>query len=262
VKRVGFLVVLVALAATVPLASPASADPKPDVTRVTAVAPAMNPGQTAWVSVAWSARTPISNFAVTARASDGVTVGYPAGRAFSSLYGSASLAGGTSDFTSFRVTVPWSASQSVALDLHVTWDPGKGSKANDTSGKRSMDTTFSIPLVPYVGPDLSQQTEAVTVSQATPSWVDLSFRGRAPSLHDFELTVSGPGELVIGYPGDRRSTSLAAASTLLAGATDTAAVRLDASALTPGTYELELTETYTTSAPRQTTGKVQLVVRP
>jgi hypothetical protein len=261
VKRVGLVVLLVALAA-VPLASPAAAEPKLEVTQLNALAVPMFPGQTAWLSVAWWARSNISNFAVTATGTDGVTVGYPAGRSFSSLYGSASLAGRTADFTSFRVTVPYSASRSTTLSLHVTWDQGNGSKRNDTSGKKEMDARLTIPLLPYFGPDLTQRTSSVSVSKAEPSWVEVSFLGRAPSLHDFALTATGPADLVVGYPGDGAATSLADGSTLLGGATDAAALRLDASALAPGSYVLELAETYTTSGPRRATGKVNLVVRP
>ena len=251
------------LGVALPLATttPAFAAP-PQIAQLTTTAPTMHPGQSAWVSVGWAAPTNITNVAVTVTAPPGFSVRYPSDRAFSSLYGSASLAGGTQDFTAFHLTIPYGATGPVSLDLHATWDPGNSHKHNDTDGKRSLDTTLTVPLAPYTGPDLAVTTTSVTVSRATPAWVRLDVRGGAPSTTGFRLTASGPPGLVVSYPGDGSSSGLDAGDPLLGGATDFTAFHLDASELDPGTYDLQLDETYTTAAAGRATGEVHLVVVP
>ena len=64
--------VALALAASVAVACPASASAV-DLQQVTTTAPTMHPGQTAWVSVAWTAPGKVSNVAVTVIAEAGLS---------------------------------------------------------------------------------------------------------------------------------------------------------------------------------------------
>ena len=252
-----------ALAASVAVSCPAASAAAVDLQQVTTTAPTMHPGQTAWVSVAWTAPGKVSNVAVTVTAPAGFTVAYPSGRAYTSLYGSASLAQGTQDFTAFRLSVPYGATGSASVALHATWDPGNsGAKREPTTGRRSLDTTLEIPLTTYVGPDLTVATKEVTASAATPTWVRVDVRGEAPSTTGLRATASGPADLLVTYPGDGTSSGLNDGDTLLGGATDFTSFRLDASALEPGTYPLDVALSYATDAPRTGTERISLVVAP
>jgi hypothetical protein len=262
VRRVGAVLGLAAVLLGGALATPAAAEAADALTPVTTTTPTMHPGQTAWVSVAWAAKSNVSNVAVTVTAPAGYTVSYPSDRAFTSLYGSASLAGGTQDFTAFRLSIPYTASGTASLTLHATWDMGLGKKDNDTTGRRTQDYTVAVPLVAYTGTPLTMTTTSLTVSKSTPSWVKVAFTGGAPSLRDVRVSATGPAGLVVTYPSDGTSSGLNDGSTLLGGASDYTSFRLDAQGLAPGTYPLDLVETYATAATGRSTGRVNLVVSP
>jgi hypothetical protein len=262
VRRLAAVLGLAAALLGAGLAAPAAAAQTDALSRVTTTAPSMNPGQTAWVSVAWRASSNISNVALTVTAPAGYTVSYPSDRTFTSLYGSSALAGGTQDFTAFRLSIPYTASGTATLTLHATWDMGLGKKDNDTSGRNSADSTLTVPLVAYTGTTLTMTTASVSVSKAAPSWVKVAFTGGAPSIRDMRITATGPAGLVVTYPGDGTSSGLNGGATLLGGASDFTSFRLDASALAAGTYPLDLVETYSTAAAGRSTGRVNLVVSP
>ena len=255
--RIGIVAAVVAV--TMAHAAPASAN-HTEVTQVTTTAPAMHPGETAWVSVVWTAPETVLEFAVEAIAPPGFEVAYPAGRVDTSLDGSSSLAGSTQDFTAFRLTVPYSASGSAVVTLDASWRNGNNGNGVGLGSKGSSTTTITIPLVPYTGPDLTQVTTSVTVPRSTTTWVKLAFTAEAPRLQDFRLTASGPVGLTIGYPADGTSSGLGAGADLQGGDTDATWVRLDASQLAPGTYTLAFTASYRRLLPGTTTGKVTLVV--
>ena len=160
-RRLGALFALLATLAALVAAAPPAAAAAAEVEAITTTTPAMNPGQTAWVSVIWKADKNITSFRVTAAPPAGVTVSYPSDRAYTSLYGSSSLAKNTQDFTAIKVSVPYSASGSVTLPLTVTWKNG--------SSNRTATTNLTIPLVAYAGPDLSLVTTSLRVPQATPT---------------------------------------------------------------------------------------------
>ena len=64
-------------------------------------------------------------------------------------------------------------------------------------------------------------TSAASLSASEGGWVDVGFSGLAPSLTDFQLTVTDPAGLTIEYPLETH-TSLHANSTLEDGETDVA----------------------------------------
>ena len=228
---------------------------KDDVTQVTQTAPGMHPGEAAWVAVVWEAGTTVDNFTVSATAPAGVTVGYPAGRSTTSLYGSSTLVKKTQDFSAFRVSAPYAATGSVTLQLHTTWTEDHGHR-DDVS----MDSTLVVPLTPYTGPDLSWSTTSADVLRNTPTWVSVALRAGAPRLDHVEITIAGPAGLGVAYPGGRASSGLNDGPSLLAGAFDHADVHLDASALTPGTYDLTVTAAYDAPDHRTQQERLSLVV--
>ncbi|MBW8826017.1 MAG: hypothetical protein JF603_06685 [Acidobacteria bacterium] len=253
-RLVGLLAGLVPVAAVLAMAPAASAAPKAKVDLVTSTVPAMHSGETAWVSTVWSTSATITDFTATMSATDGATVAYPAGRAFTSLYGSSSLAGDTQDFAAFKITVPYSASGSVTVSVSATWVDGSKGKPD------SLTSTVIIPLSRYAGPSLTQVTTQVSVPRATPTWVQLRFTGSAPMLDGFRVSVTGPTGLAVVYPGDGSSSGLNGTTGLQGGVTDYAGIRLDAGKLTPGSYALRLTETFSRPDPTTETGTVTLVV--
>jgi hypothetical protein len=236
------------------LAAPSADAALKTVTQTTTSAPTMKPGQTAWVSMIWTAPTSndLTDFKVTATPPAGYAVSYPADKAFTSLYGSSTLVKKTSDFTAFKLSVPYSATGTVSIPVTVSY-LNKGTL-------ESQATTLSVPLVAYAGVNLTQVTTSVTVPKATPTWTQLSFTGGAPMLSKFKVTVTGPAGLVVIYPGDAKSAGLNSGDSLQGGATDFTAVKLDATALAKGTYDLTVTETFERPTAVTNTGKVSLVV--
>jgi hypothetical protein len=233
-------------------AGAATAD-KTEVTTDVRTAPPMFRGGSAWIAVVWEADKRIDDFTMTVAAPAGFTVRYPSDRPASSLYGSSSLAKHVTDFAAFNLTVPFEASSSVDLRVVATW-----TRANHKTGR--VETTLTVPLTTYAGPDLRATTASVTTSRSTPGWVTLRFDGLAPRLDDVRVTVQGPAELVVTYPGDATAAGLNGGTTLWAGTTDHAGVRLDASKLPAGTHQLDVTVDHGGPTAGRWNGKVDLVV--
>lgn len=223
----------------------------------------MHPGQTAWLPLVWLADDTVDEVAVTVTAPAGYSVEYPAGRAFTSLYGSASLAKHNIDFSAFKLSVPYGASGLVKVDVHATWvrrgNNGNGN-GNGAGTPGSLDVSVTVPLVAYLGRDLATTPSSVAVKAANPAWVELPFRGGAPMLHDFRVTVAGPPGLVVTYPGNGASSGLNDSPSLQGGASDHSAVRLDATAVPKGAHTLTVTATYATATPKTVTLEVPLAV--
>lgn len=256
---------LLALAMVVGLAAPADAKQVfgDEIERITAAAPAVHPGQTAWLSMVWEASDTVDEFAVTVRAPAGFAVAYPDGRSDTSLFGSASLAKRTQDFTAFRLSVPYGVTGPVELEVRATWvrrgnNGGGGGNGAGTPG--SLDTTLAVPLEPYAGTALAETPGPLAVRQDRPAWVELPFVGGAPRLDGVQVTVAGPPGLVVTYPGEGTAAGLSQEPTLLGGATDHAAVHLDASALAVGTHPLTITVAYDAGGPATLTLEVPLAV--
>ena len=253
-RGVGALVVAASLLFAPGGVARASTVDNTDVTARTVTAPSVAHGETAWISVVWAADKTIDEFAMTVTAPADYTVAYPGGRSSSSLYGSSSLAKNVEDFGAFSLTAPYNSDASVTLQLHASW-----TRANDHKSG-AVDTTLTVPLTTYAGPPFTLTTTSVSVSHDTPAWVQLALTGKAPSVDDVRFTVAGPDGLGIVYPGDGTSAGLNGGSGVVAGASDYAGVRLDASALAPGTYPLTVTVSYRDSASETWTGRVSLVV--
>lgn len=233
------------------------------VSQVTMSSPTMNPGQTAWVSVDWKSSADVYNFAVTVAAPKGYLISYPSDRAFTSLYGSSSLAAGTEDFTAFKISVPYSASSVAAIQLYVSWTKGSsssGANGSRQSGADHLNASLQIPLLDYQGSALKQLTNSVDVSRASPAYVNVDFEGLAPSLNSFTVTVSAPNGITVTYPSNGSSSSLNGGTALFNGIPDFVAFHIDASGVSPGTYHLTLNESFNTTSNQTNTGVLDLVV--
>lgn len=275
-RRRPLLGVLLAAALAGPLLglAPASADQdKTGVRAVTAQTAAVVPGQTAWLSVVWTADRTVTDFSATVTAPAGVAVGYPTTRGGSdtSLYGSATLVGTTKDFTAVELSVPHTQTASFPVTLRATYldscgDNGQcrnqGGGNDDKVRRHSTSVTVTVPVVPATGPAFTQATASVTVPAGTSAFRDIAFAGGQADLGEFAVRAGAlPAGLQVGYPGDAQVSRLASGPALVGGSTDRVAVRFDATALPPGSYPVPLVITYRTATPRTAAGTVTLVVR-
>jgi hypothetical protein len=249
------LLLAVVVAATVLPASPAYAA----TDAVTLLAPVLAPmlsGQRGWVSAMWTTSEAVCDLRATA-AGSGVTVTYPSNTStYSSLYKDDSLEAGQLDYTAFDVAVAaGKASGSVALTISLTYIERSKSGNNDQTADpdkksclgahRKASIAASIPIVAATGAAVVQKTSTVTVTRNTPVWTQLSFQGGQPGLSDFRVSLTAPPGLAVVYPGDKTSAGLNLATSLAVGQDDYVAVRLDATDLTPGRYQVPVHASYT-----------------
>ena len=252
------LTLLVAVTLLVLSATPAFADDggKGKVELKTKKTAAIVEGDTAWVAISWKAKkTDATNFKIVASTDvAGVTITYPENTdPYSSLMDNDTLSANEIDFTSLRISVPYGITK-VKLKVVATWtqdgkDQSKGYKVE-------------VPVAKFIGDDVAQVTTDVgALSGIAPDWIEISWTGIAPVLSDVQMTVSGPTGIVITYPQDRAFTSLKYDSILVAGETDYAAAFVDASALRPGNYTLDVVLTYSKGgAISSVTGQVSIQV--
>ena len=259
-----------------PVLAPSSAVADVDKTgvrAVTAQTAAVVPGQSAWLSVVWAANQTVTDWSTTVSAPPGVGVTYPTTRGGSdtSLYGSATLVGGTMDFTAFRLAVPYTQTASFPVTLVSTYtgtcgDNGQckeqGSGNDDKARAHSISVTVTVPVQPATGPAFTQTTTSLEVAAGTDAFQQIAFTGGQADLADFTVRAGTlPPGLAVGYPGDAPVSRPAGGSSLTGGGTDQVALRFDTTALQPGTYTVPLVITYVAAAPRTTNGTVTLVVR-
>lgn len=253
----------------------ASADAAPDgdgVRAVTTTTAPLVPGQSAWVSVVWAADRTVDSWSTTVTAPAGVRVSYPTTRGGSdtSLYGSATLVGGTRDFTAFRVSVPYSQRTSFAVTVTSTYrstcgDNGqckdRGAGNDDKARPGTTSATVQVPVVAATGAPFTQRTTQLSVAAGSDSFQQIEFTGGQADLTGFTVRAGAlPAGLEVAYPADGTSSGPAASSTLVGGTTDHVAIRFTATHLAPGTYRVPLLIRYTSAAPHTATGAVTLVV--
>jgi hypothetical protein len=227
------------------------------------------PGQSAWVAVVWTADRTVTNWSTTVTAPAGVTVSYPTTRGGSdtSLFGSATLVGGTRDFTAVELAVPYSRRGSFSVTMTSTYTPcGDNGQCKDQGGGNDNRTsttsaTVLVPVLPASGVPFTQQTTTVTLAAGTSSFQQIAFTGGQTDLADFTVRAGAlPAGLQVAYPGDRTASTLNGGRTLRGRSTDYVGVRFVATDLRPGTYTVPLTISYTAAVPVTTAGTVTLVV--
>ncbi len=215
----------------------------------------MLPGQQGWVPALWEASHDVCNVQVTATG-PGLTISYPAntGR-FSSLYTSNGLAKTNIDYTALNVAVGATVTAPVTVRLTVSWqalpanvinknDDLKTKKFTCTGDKGTQTMTATLPVTPATGAAVIEKTTTAVVPRATPTWVDLTFHGARPGLANFRVTLDPPSGLRVSYPGGATSAGLNDGTALPVGQDDHVAVRLDASGLATGVYQVPVTATY------------------
>lgn len=276
-RRRGAAVVAVLAAALVGplLGSPsASADAdKTGVRPVTTQTAAVVSGQSAWLSVVWTADRSVTQWSTTVKAPAGVTVSYPTTRGGSdtSLYGSDTLVKSTRDFTAFRLRVPYTQKASFPVTLTSTYvdncgDNGQcknnGGGNDDKARRHTLTSTVTVPVVPATGPAFTQGTTTVALTAGSNAFAPLAFTAGQGDLADFSVRAGSlPAGLTVGYPGDGTVSRPAGGTGIIARTTDQVALRFDATALPKGTYTVPLTIAYTAAAPRTAPGTVTLVVQ-
>jgi hypothetical protein len=239
---------------------------------------ALAPGQSAWVSVPWTTRATVTDWSTTVSAPAGVTVTYPTtrGGADTSLYGSVTLAGGTQDFTAFKLSVPYTLRTSFKVTVTSTYTGCTGLLgcldvllAGDratwaASGIRpsTLTTSISVPVVAATGVAFTQDTTQLAVAAGSDAFSKIAFTGGQTDLADFTVKAGTlPAGLQVAYPADRAASTLNGGSTLAGRASDYASLRFTTTGVAPGTYVVPLTISYTAAAPVTTVGAVTLVVR-
>ena len=247
------------------------------VQAVTTSTAALAPGESSWLSVAWTTRATVTDWSTTVTAPAGVTVTYPTtrGGADTSLYGSATLAGGTRDFTAFKLSVPYTQRTSFTVTVTSTYMGCTGLlTCVDTllTGDRSLwaafgikantlSTTVTVPVLPAVGAPFTQNTTQVAVAAGSDAFSTISYTGGQTDLAGFTVKAGVlPAGLRVGYPADGSASTLNGGSTLRGRATDYVALRFGTTGVAPGTYVVPLTISYTAAAPVTTVGAVTLVV--
>src|SRR2546430_2701717 len=216
----------------------------------------MLPGQQGWVSALWTANLDVCDVQVT-EAGPGLTISSPTNTgAYTSFYTASALATGNIDYTAFKVSVPANVAAPVTLTLNVAYNqlpPGQIKKDDnlktkkfDCKGPKGSETvTATLPVAPSTGAAVILKTVSASVPKSTPTWTTITFRGTKPNLSNFRVTLTPPAGLAVVYPGDGTSSGLHAGSALPVGGDDYAAVRLDASGLATGTYQVPVHATYT-----------------
>jgi hypothetical protein len=216
----------------------------------------MLPGQLGWVSLLWTATADVCDVEVTA-AGTGVTIRYPSNTGeFTSFYTNSALATGNIDFTALHIDVDGSVTKAVPLTVSVAYrllPPGQVKKNDDLATKKvncagpkgAQTVAASLPVSPSSDAAVIQKTTAASVSRSTPTWTNITFRGTRPNLTNFRVSLTPPAGLKVSYPGDATSAGLHDVATLPVGADDYVSVRLDASGIAAGTYQVPLHATYT-----------------
>ncbi|MBB6627703.1 hypothetical protein H5V45_10260 [Nocardioides sp. KIGAM211] len=230
---------------------------KADLNLVTGSLPSLQAGQEGWVSLIWSAGTDVCDVEVTTKSKD-VVVTYPTNTGdFSSLYINNALAETNTDYTAFKLTAP-AAAGSYPVEFEATFTRLKDSatlKKSDNLVHKDVDNcsgssgkvkqTINLPVTAASGAAVSLQTPSLQLKAGAPSWVALAFKGNAPGLENFRVTVTAPAGFEVVYPGDGTSSGLAQGTKLGVGVTDSTGVRITAVTAAAGTYQLPVKATWT-----------------
>lgn len=207
---------------------------------VSTLAP-MQPGQRGWISAAWVAERDVCDVKLTATG-PGLRIRYPTG-AYTSFLTASTLAAGSMDYTPLDVTVGAGASGPVEVTFTITYRQPAGSACSGTTAHQSV--TATLPVTAPTGTGVLQKTTAVSVPQDTPTWTRIVFRGTARELAHFLVTLTPLDGLSVAYPKDAKSSGLDGGTSLTPDADDFASVRIDASGMTPGVYNMAVHADYT-----------------
>ena len=156
----------------------------------------------------------MTNWSTTVSAPPGITITYPATRGGSdtSQNGSSTLVGTTRDFTSFRVSVPYTQTQSFQVTLRSTYDSdidfgnGNGGANNgnhsgnsatqgnngNSGGKLATSATVSIPIVAATGPKLTLNTATLSIQSGSNDYHQFTITAGQTDLSNVTLALGTP----------------------------------------------------------------------
>ena len=208
---------------------------------MTTTLPALNPGQTAWVSTLWrGASSDATSFELTVvqPIPHGISVSYPENTgSFSSLYKQSTLLADDTDYSSIKLQVGDGVLGNEQIKLNVEYELA-GKKQ-----KQKVDVT--LPIVEFSGPAVEQLTSAVgPIPAGSASFVDVNYKANKPGVTNARLTATPPAGAMVSYANDGSYSGLAADSTLSVGETDHASFKIDTGTLAPGSYEVRLDLAY------------------
>lgn len=214
-KRKSFVIAIVAalLLTLAPAAGAQGSDYKDKSLELrTTRTAAVTAGDTAWVLLQWKGLTDIDDFRLQATGRDGVAVSYPAntGDHASFMQGS-SLEEGRVDVMALQVTVPPDARGQAWIDVSFTWTA--------YGEQRRASTKIRVPAVRYTGADYEIIDRTVRKGDTGELWAEITYRGLAPSLQDFRVTVPDADGLDVYFPR-RDHSSLNSDAELEDGETD------------------------------------------
>lgn len=243
-RRLFTLLTTAALAVGLFSPTAASAAKPGDLELRTAEAPALLPGQSAWVNVMWRAKgAPVTDVVVTVRGEQ-VGTSYPSGRDHTSFTDGRELGSEMMDFTAVKVDMPTTATKRRKLKLRVEYV---------SEGQRVVkdNLTVEIPVREAGGDPWVRQTDTLPVKAGSPAWVHVFFEG-VQANDGFNLTATAPAGATVHYPEGRSDTSLQGDAELAPGEQDYVALLIDPADLTPGEYDLPVTVSSSTGRVQQT----------
>lgn len=234
-----FTAILITALAFVGLASPASAQRDSTPTLLSSQRIDWIAGSSGWINLSWTSSSQLDNVEVrVVRQSSGLTVEYPNDAEFSSLMIDSTLSPNEVDFTALKITTDASARGNKRALLEISWD--------DDGRRQSANGWIRFTNKTYSGEDFAILTEDAAVSMSPlnsdDNWVELAYKGLAPTTSDMEISVAGPFDV---YHPQNTFTSLHHDQTLHAGESDVARVWLDPDLLRAGTHSLEVDISYT-----------------
>ena len=234
--------VLAALALLFGVGGAVAAKPSTDdIALETTTFPALNPGQTAWVSTLWrGASEDATSFELTIvePVPKGISFSYPENTGgLSSLYKESTLLAADTDYSSVKLQVGDSVVGSQQIKLNVEYELG--------GKKQKQKVAVTLPVVEASGPTVEQLTSSVgSIKAGAAQFVEVSYKANKPGVTDARLTATAPAGATIIYPNEGSSSGFAADSTLSVGETDHASFKISTGTLAPGSYKIELDLSY------------------
>jgi len=249
-----FTSLVLACLALAGLAAPASAADRSSPTLLSSEKIDWIQGSSEWVKLSWTTEGELDDVEVrVVDLSKGLSVEYPNGKEFSGLMENSTLSLNEIDFTALKFTTDPSSKGEKKAKIEISWTDG--------TGRHSAEGTLKLSNKKYKGDDFAILTEEVPITSdpAYPGWVNLEYKGLAPSTTDMKITASG--ELTTYHP-QGTFTSLHHDQTLHAGEYDVARVWYDPELVTTGSHTVTVTITYTDAKGRSqsTEHQVKLIV--
>lgn len=214
-------------------------------------------GGSEWVNLMWTADGDLANVSVhLSDLSEGLEVTYPSDTNSSRLGVDSDLSKSEIDFTAVKLTTT-SAGAKYAV-INISWD-------NEAGERQSSPFKLVLSNKSYKGEDFAILTEAVSVGTdvdaPAKNWIDLDYKGLAPTNHDMQMSVSSDDMPV--YHPQETFTSLHHDQVLHAGEADVARVWFDPELITTGEHTVVVNIKYvdTNGKKRTVAHKVSVTVQ-